>query len=178
MIGFSSLLSQSRDGNVTSANSVKVLIDSPFSYRQANRFLSGRVDIWMAAWNMTKANPITGVGAKAFNYAYEEHSINDRFKVVDGKGGAYHAHHPWISMVAEKGVVGLLGFIGVILLLFGITARTRWGVNLNTYPWLLSFVLLINPLNSMPILFKTWWFPIVLLVIAAHLVDVAKKNVT
>jgi hypothetical protein len=81
-------------------------------------------------------------------------------------------------MLAEKGIVGLFGLIGVIVLMFSITIRNSGWAKLHTYPWLLSFVLLINPLNSMPILFKTWWFPIVLLVIVAHLVDVAKKKTT
>jgi hypothetical protein len=132
----------------------------------------------MTAWNMTKANPLTGVGAKAFNYAFEEYEVSDQYNIVDGKGGAYHAHHPWVSMVAEKGILGLFGLIGVIVLMFSITTRNSGWAKLHTYPWLLSFVLLINPLNSMLPLFKTWWFPIVLLVIVAHLVDVAKKKTT
>lgn len=176
--GISFLIAQARPYNVSSVKSVEKLIDSSFSYKQADKFLSGRLDIWMTAWNMTKENPVTGVGAKAFNYAFEEYEASDQYNVVDGKGGAYHAHHPWVSMVAEKGIVGLFGFIGVIVLMFSITTRNSGWAKFHTYPWLLSFVLLINPLNSMPILFKTWWFPIVLLVIVAHLVDVAKKKTT
>jgi len=178
LAGTTILVNQNQSQRLRSVQSVVNFLATPLSYKKANQLLSGRLDIWATGWEMTKGNPLTGVGAKAFNFAFEEYKVNNRLHVVDGKGGPFHAHHPWITILAETGFIGITGFIGVIVLLFGITARTRWGINLHTYPWLLSFVLLINPLNSMPPLFKTWWFPIVLLVIVAHLVDVAKKNTT
>jgi hypothetical protein len=36
--------------------------------------------------------------------------------------------------------------------------------------------LMLNPLNSMPPLFKSWWIPLVLLAIIAHLADVEYED--
>ena len=149
----------------------------PTTYEDWNNRLSKRLDIWVTSWNMAVEHPLTGVGSKAFNHAYEDFkSEEDPFNPVDGVGGAYHAHHPWFSILAETGFTGVLGLIGIVVLMFGITLRTKIGICLYRYPWLLTFILILNPVNSMMPLFKIWWFPIVLLSIVAHLVDVERVD--
>jgi len=148
----------------------------PKTYNNWNNVLSGRVDIWWAGWNMFSEYPITGIGAKAFREAYDDFKpvpTIDRPLIAKE---ANHAHHPWISVLSETGLVGFIGLLGVVVLVFGLTVRSKWGVNLYVYPWLLSFVLILNPLNSMPPIYKSWWIPIMLLVIVSHLVDLEHKR--
>lgn len=150
----------------------------PTSYVELNRTLSKRLDIWEAGMNMGSQNLLTGVGAKAFNHAYATYkSDNDPFEdAIDGQGGAYHAHHPWVAMFAETGLIGLVSLCSVVVLLLTLTIRSSRGFNLYHYPWMLSFILILNPINSMPPIFKMWWVPIVLLVITSHLASLERNN--
>jgi hypothetical protein len=40
---------------------------------------------------------------------------------------------------------------------------------------MLSFLLIVNPLNAMPPIFKLWWVPMVLLVIVVQLVELHRN---
>ena len=152
----------------------------PTTYEALNTTLSKRLDIWEAGMNMGSQNLLTGVGAKAFNHAYASYkSENDPFKdAIDGQGGAYHAHHPWVAIFAEMGLIGLVSLCSVVVLLLTLTIRSSRGFNLYHYPWMLSFILILNPINSMPPIFKMWWVPIVLLVITSHLANLERNNAT
>ena len=158
---------------------VQRLISVPTTLDGWNAKLTNRVYIYAAGWNMGTDNLMTGVGAKAFNHAYVEYRLDvDKHIAPDdnGKGGAFHAHHPWISVFAETGLTGIVFLIGMIMFLVVITLRSPWKLNLYHFPWLLSLVLLLNPVNSMLPLFEMWWFPVVLLVIVSHIVDVEYAN--
>ncbi len=152
----------------------------PTTYEALNTTLSKRLDIWEAGMNMGSQNLLTGVGAKAFNHAYASYkSENDPFEdAIDGQGGAYHAHHPWVAIFAEMGLIGLVSLCSVVVLLLTLTIRSSRGFNLYHYPWMLSFILILNPINSMPPIFKMWWVPIVLLVITSHLANLERNNAT
>jgi hypothetical protein len=142
-----------------------------------NKATTGRVDIWEAGYNMFAEHPVTGIGAKCFGEAYatykpNEEDIHGELMVEDGR----HAHHAWISTLAEFGLIGFFGLASAVAFLVLLTCKSRGGFNLYTYPWMLSFLLIVNPLNTMPPLFKMWWVPIVLLVIVAHLVDLRRSE--
>ena len=98
----------------------------------------------------------------------DEDGIPDECKI-------YHAHHVWIGTLAETGIVGFIGLAGAVMFLVLLTCRSRSGFNLYTYPWMLSFLLIVNPLNSMTPIFKLWWVPIVLLVIVVQLVELHRN---
>jgi len=142
----------------------------------SNTVLSGRVEIWEAGLSMFKEEPVTGIGALCFQDAYETHKPNEEitgeFLLVKD---AFHAHHVWIGTLAETGIVGFIGLAGAVMFLVLLTCRSRSGFNLYTYPWMLSFLLIVNPLNSMMPIFKLWWVPIVLLVIVVQLVELHRN---
>jgi probable O-glycosylation ligase (exosortase A-associated) len=70
---------------------------------------AGRLHFWQVAINMANSNPATGVGLGAFNTAYETYNYSGEF------GGERSAHSVWF------GVLGDLGYIGLILLLANLT---------------------------------------------------------
>lgn len=144
-----------------------------------NRALSGRIEIWEASWSMFNEEPITGIGANSFQEAYQSHKPDSEMgNEVLLVNDAYHVHHVWIGILAETGMVGFFGLVGAIAFLVFLTCKSRGGFNLYTYPWMLSFLLIINPFNTMPPLFKLWWVPIVLLVIVVHLVELHRGDRT
>ena len=160
------------------ADQTLILFEEPTDFRnKLNVVLSGRVDIWQAGWNMFKSSPVTGIGAKSFGAAYDdykptEEEIQSPLLVEDG----IHAHHVWISALAELGIIGVIGFASAVTLIIVLTIRSRCGFDLYTYPWMLSFLVIINPFNTMPPIFKMWWVPIVLLVIVAQLIEIRRHE--
>ena len=150
-------------------------ISIPSDFDGWDKKLSGRMSLYETGLNMGLKNPIAGVGAKAYESAYQEYRDGGhRFR--NKRSWTLHAHHPWITVFAETGSVGILFLVGLIVFMFAITIRSIRRLDLRHYPWFMSFLLLLNPINSMPPLFKTWWIPIVLLVIIAHITDVEQEN--
>lgn len=143
----------------------------PLSYAQWNELSSYRLDIWLTAWNMFSDKPINGVGARAFSSAYEHYrGENDFFSTQTGTSVS-HAHHPIIAIVTETGLIGFTGLILVVGLIY------RWGKSslhqgLIANPWLQILILMIFPIQSMPILFTLWWFPVVSFVLICYLNDI------
>jgi O-antigen ligase len=144
------------------------------TYEGLNNVLSKRLDIWSASLNMATDHPFTGIGAGAFNHAYSDYCVVGARR-VEGKF-PYHAHHPWFSILGETGWIGIAGLVGIIGFLILWTRQSPYGFNLYHYPWLLVLVLMLNPLNAMPILFSIWWFPIFLLATTAHLAHLASDQ--
>lgn len=69
-----------------------------------------RVAIWLVAIEEFKDNPILGVGFRNFRHrqfeyykdSFESHEINPQTGAM-----AFHAHSPWMDILAEQGIVGL-----------------------------------------------------------------------
>jgi O-antigen ligase len=143
----------------------------PNTYNEWNNFLSKRLDIWTTGLHMFEEHPVVGIGARGFTSAYQDYrSADDYFdESIPKKNSPLHIHHPWFSILAETGTVGFVCFLGIVFFLFGITARSKWGIKLYSHPWLITLMLIANPCNSMPPFYKTWLLPIVLLALVAHL---------
>lgn len=136
-------------------------------FQKLDHILSGRMNIWNTAIVMTLDRPWTGVGVEAFDKAYKQYLTrpDDPFAI----DRPYHAHHMYFSIMAESGLPGLLGIILVVALV------TRWFLQAPTenrqlaYPYAASLMVIAFPIQSQPILFRMWWFPVVLLLLCALL---------
>ncbi len=148
----------------------------PQTYAQWNQLSSYRLDIWLTAWNMFKAHPWNGVGARSFRYAYNEHKTKDNVFDEDHYQAA-HAHHPLISIAAETGLPGVLGvcLAGLLLFCWGRQSGDPiWWRN----PWLHMLILMVFPFQSMPILFTLWWFPVVSLALIGYLHSLSQQTIS
>jgi len=150
----------------------------PKTYKEWNNLLSERPDIWTTGLHMFEEHPVVGIGARGFTSAYQDYRSKDDFfdESTPKKSSPLHIHHPWLSILVHTGIVGFVCFLGIVFFLFGITARSRWGIKLYSHPWLITLVLIVNPCNSMPPIHKTWWLPIVLLALVAHLSHLHEKS--
>ena len=140
--------------------------------------LNKRWDIWTTGLHMFEEHPVVGIGARGFTSAYQDYrSADDYFDdSTQIKESPRHIHHFWFSILAETGIVGFVCFLGIVFFLFGITARSKWGIKLYSHPWLITLILIANPCNSMPPFYKTWFLPIVLVALVAHLSQLHEKS--
>ena len=155
---------------------LKTFSGIPHSYSQWNQASTYRLDAWLTAWNMYLAHPIIGVGTQAFTDAYDEYKTPDNF-FNQKTNPISHAHHPMISIAAETGSIGLIGLLTFIWLIY------KWGaksVNKNMWaiPWLQILILIFFPIQSMPLLFSFWWFPVVAMTILYYLAEIEAKQPT
>ncbi len=138
--------------------------------------LSGRLTIWETAGRMIMDRPLTGVGAGAFRSAYDQYSsrADDPYRTGGGyEGGVYHAHQMYISIAAESGIIGLAG---VLLALF-LGVKWYWTAPRarrdQAWPFAFGLLVAVFPVNSQPVIYTHWWFPILLLLLCASLAAVS-----
>jgi O-antigen ligase len=152
---------------------LKTFSSFPSTYQQWNTLSSYRLDIWLTAKNMFIENPIVGVGAKSFSDAYDTYATENNFFNSET---VFHAHHPMISIAAETGIIGLSGFFTALFLLYKWGRRSLIRSDLLANPWFQILILMFFPIQSMPLLFTLWWFPVVALVILFYLADLDKNE--
>lgn len=79
-----------------------------------------RIPIWLVAIEEFKDNPILGVGFRNYRYrqfeyykdSFESNEINP-----DTGSMVFHAHSPWLDILAEQGIVGLLFALSLLLMI-------------------------------------------------------------
>lgn len=67
---------------------------------------SERLLVWKGAWSMFLDHPITGVGLGNFEKMYQEQYMSSQ--AVERLG---HAHNNFLQILADRGIVGFLGFL-------------------------------------------------------------------
>jgi O-antigen ligase len=137
------------------------------SFTVINHVLSWRLWVWDTAWNMVADRPFSGVGAGAFQAAYDHYSTlpDDVFR----GSLVYHAHQLYVGIAAETGLIGLLAFCVVVVL----AVRWYWVAmpdrRRQAWPFALGLLVYAFPINSQPVLFSQWLFPAVLLLLTGML---------
>lgn len=117
-----------------------------------------RVPIFKASLAMFEAHPVNGVGVRAFPKAYMAFAEEDdiHIRLSGGKSGATHAHNLVLEVMSDTGTIGLIGMLAGFYLVFlfwqGMTPARR----AEAFPFALSLVLVLFPLNSHFALFGTY----------------------
>jgi O-antigen ligase len=123
--------------------------------------LTGRLDIWTTSLRMFAAHPVNGVGVRGFRYAYPAVATpGDHFltmeKCADGEG-ACHAHQVVLEVATETGIIGLLAWLGAVIL----AVRTWWRADVvarhRAFPATLALVVILFPLNTHMAFYSAWW---------------------
>ena len=86
---------------------------SIFTQSAADTSVSMRMDMWLAALQMTADHPLLGIGWGAFKYVYPVYN-----ELIQEAGiTIFHAHNMYLNIMAETGI---LGFTAYFWLYFGI----------------------------------------------------------
>jgi len=133
--------------------------------------LSYRWTLWKDAFSMVEQNPLTGVGVRAFRYAYPEFAQpGDRFVTVDQAAGeqtgAFYAHQMVLEVFCETGMIGLLGlvlFYAFLVRYWRLASREQ---RLLALPAAVAAAAWIFPFNTHPSFYSAQWSIMVWLVIA------------
>ena len=117
-----------------------------------------RMPIFNTSLTMFKAHPVNGVGVRAFPKAYMKYAAQDDIHIQQsgGKSGATHAHNLVLEVMADTGVIGLLGLLTGFVLVVRFWRRMTPSRRTEAFPFALAVALALFPLNSHFALFGTY----------------------
>jgi O-antigen ligase len=108
-----------------------------------------RIVHWRQGWDVFKENPALGVGPNAVpNARYEDLPVNERHTPHPE---FYHAHQTFLTVLAESGLIGLVGFLALHLcpLAAAWPARRSQDPQIRFWVWAQAVVFLQLFLNGM-----------------------------
>lgn len=85
----------------------------------ANYAVIERLAHWQAALNMARHHPWLGVGLGAYGAAY------DQYRLLNWHEPLGHAHNYYLNILAEAGIIGLIGYSLLWAMVFLFTWRLR-----------------------------------------------------
>ncbi len=117
-----------------------------------------RMPIFKTSLVMYRAHPVNGVGVRAFPKAYMEYAAPDdiHIKRSGGKSGATHAHNLVLEVMADTGSIGVLGMLAGLILAIRFWRSLSPARRYEAFPFALSLVLVLFPLNSYFALYGTY----------------------
>lgn len=148
-------------------------------FQKLDHALSGRMIIWETASEMVKDRALAGVGAGAFADAYDHYATRpeDPFRRGGGyDGGVYHAHQMYVSIAAESGMIGLAGLLLSIALVIKWFFQASPSLRAAAAPYAASLAVIAFPIQSQPVLYRIWWFPIVLLLLCGLIIALQPRK--
>ena len=116
-----------------------------------------RVTIWQTAGRMLADQPINGIGARGFRYAYRDYADpeQDPFIQDPNELGATHPHLLILDIGAETGVIGLAGFAFALVILIRTWRQSR--LRLHQLPYALAMLAVFFPLNTSYAIYASDW---------------------
>lgn len=124
-----------------------------------DRAIAFRLPIWRTAGRMYVDNPINGVGARGFRYAYGDYAGLDDHWVNEpgGFGGAFHAHHILLDVGTETGTVGIIGLLLAVWLLMRRWRHLAPSERQAAFPVALGLAVALFPLNTHYSIYAATW---------------------
>lgn len=113
----------------------------------------GRVEIWNVGLAIAKDHPINGVGARGFSKA-SEYYVHE--KNVEGLAST-HAHFFLLDVLVETGVIGVLGYIAMLVVFIAHLLKLTRDSMPYVVPWALSFLIASFPLNVNHAFYGSFW---------------------
>jgi O-antigen ligase len=152
---------QSSSGLMARVDRVTAVFDDP-DYQTVDHALSRRLPIWETAIRMIEDNWLNGVGVRGFRYAYTAYAEEGNHFVAHLPAGqdvslATHAHQLILEVMAETGVIGLIGLVGIFVQVVRIwlasSSYGRWW----SLPFVVALVSLLFPFNSLLAFYSSWF---------------------
>ena len=134
-------------------------------YEKINAATAVRLPIWRTAYSIFKEHPINGIGPRGFRYIYNEYAEPDDF-FVKSNVPPTQPHLLILEILAETGVIGLVGFL---LLFYLLIKSIRYTANsFNGFVFLVPVVVAIFPFNAHMAFYGSVWSSMIWLLIAFY----------
>ncbi|HNA21666.1 MAG TPA: O-antigen ligase family protein, partial [Agitococcus sp.] len=117
-------------------------------YQTLNIALSGRVDIYQAAWEIGKQHPINGVGVDSFDKVYLSYLPQNNMwqtMIVDAPP---HPHQVMLEIWSGAGSIGIIGFLLAWLVMWRLWKQALPEQRKLALPVLMPLFVLWWPLNT------------------------------
>ncbi len=130
--------------------------------------LSGRAQIWGAAWCMIERDPINGVGARGFRKAFPSCDPLHGGKPAWGKGPALHAHQIVLEVLSETGIIGLLLWLAGAALAWRAWRYASPEAKERARPAMVALAVTVFPFNTHLAFYSTFWGGLTLMLAAFY----------
>lgn len=134
---------------------------------------------WIArgAWNMFADNPLNGVGAGGFRYAFEEYGdADDPYLHAEPPIVPYHSHNYLLQLLSETGALGAAGIATLLIVLVVAGARAPPDKQRTMVPYGLCLLIAYFPINSHMAIYSSFWSQIVWWLIALYCAAYGAKH--
>ncbi|MCW7755208.1 O-antigen ligase family protein [Desulfobotulus sp. H1] len=121
-----------------------------------NHALSNRLPIWETTFEVIRANPINGVGARGLRYAYEDFASPDDY-FVQKDYTVHHAHNLVLDIGSETGLIGLTGLVLAMGILLCAWRAAGPEERLRAFPYALVLFVIFLPINSHFAMYSSAW---------------------
>ena len=141
-------------------------LDEP-DYQTLNMATGKRLPIWSTAIRMGRDNWLNGVGPRGFRFAYADYAAEGDEWAEPMRGGpgsrGSHAHQLILDLFAETGVIGVAGYLAMLVLLLRCWQSASAAARSRALPYGISLVGMLCPLNTHPAWYSSWsglllWF--------------------
>jgi len=130
-----------------------------FSGGSFDKASSGRISIWTTSLDMFSDNWLNGVGVRGFRYTYADYAaVDDRF--VHGQAeklGAYHPHQIVLEMLAEMGIIGLVGLLTAFSIIVSLLLKVVHHTTSYSFLYFAGIATLLMPLNTHLSMYSSYW---------------------
>ena len=119
-------------------------------YEIIDKATAWRLPLWETATNAFIANPVNGIGPRGFRFVYQDYApANDYWETQT------HPHLLTLEILAETGLIGLLGYITFIyIILHGFFKRRAFA---KEFPFLIPVIVALFPLNAHMAFYGSIW---------------------
>jgi O-antigen ligase len=103
-------------------------LESKFGSGKVFKNLNGRTEVWSRAYDQWLEAPLTGTGARSFEYYERSYRNMDTAWITwhDKDIDALFAHNDWLQMLADYGLAGLLLAVAVLAVHGGRALMLLW----------------------------------------------------
>lgn len=133
-----------------------------------NAALTGRRQIWAAAWCMVREHPINGVGVRGFREAYPHCDPAPTRPPEWGQGPALHAHQIVLELLSETGAIGLLLWLAGAAQAWRAWRYASPPARERARPAMLALAATVFPFNTHLAFYSSFWGALTLMLAALY----------
>lgn len=139
------------------------------NFEQANVATSLRLPIWKVSIKVAKDHWINGIGPRGFRYIYPEYVPKDDYwmrltyvdkatgKTLPAQYGPNHPHQFVLEIMAETGVIGLLGYLLALLYWSKLWWKNFCARYSEVLPWMSAVLVAVMPINAHMAFYASFW---------------------